>query len=429
MKRLKYKIICKYKTFCKYKIVCKRKIACKCKIIPIYLCGILLASCGKPQDTTNSTPLPPSLTPAISQEPVTPIPTTEITPEPTASDNHPENTPIATPVLEPILIPEPNYLCTYINYANSFPLVVTEHSIVQFHYDDTVSVAHENGHRYEFSLSQIVSRSEADLSNPDLWYFCGAFQLDNIVYAHFDYLNEEANTPSLLIQIQPGEENAEVSCCIFSWNPEKHFQDCFTFTDQYIYYTSTNNADTATTDILRTDRNGENLTTFYQGIPGETIRHITCDGNYLSYIITDAKGNNRLVSTELSTGNEILLSSRIASLDFLIGWNGYLFTSNQNGNFTYFDCATSTQKTIAYTKDSSISAGYPLTNGETIYLPLINYSSEMATILLPLDLAENNALEEIYLNDTYYYSVGMINNNLYTENMDSYIIFDITGQN
>lgn len=415
MKQLKYKIISKY------------------KLISIYLCGILLTSCGKPQDTPDSTSLPSSPTPAVSQELIDPsTPATENTPEPTTSENNSGTTPTVstpTPALEPILIPEPNRVCTYVNYANSFPLVITDHAIVQFHYDDTVSVAHESGHRYHLSLSQIVTCNEADLSNPDLWYFCGAFQLDNTVYAHFDYLNGETNTPSLLIQIQPGVENAEVSCCIFSWNPEKHFQDCFTFTDQYIYYTSTNNADTTTTDILRTDWNGENLTTFYQGLPGETIRHMTCDGDYLSYIITDKKENHRLISTELSTGNEILLSAHISSPDFLIGWNGYLFTSNQNGKFTYFHCTAAIQKTITYTNDPSISAGYPLTDGRQIYLPLINYSSEMATILLPLDLAENNVLEEIYLDDTYYYSVGMINDKLYTENVESYITFDITGQN
>jgi hypothetical protein len=415
MKRLKYKIISEY------------------KIISIYLCGILLTSCGNPQDTPDSTPLPPSQTPTISQELINPTtPATESTPSPTTSENNFEAAPtVLTPTLalDPIFIPESNHICTYVNYANSFPLVITDHAIVQFYYDDTVSVAHESGHRYRLSLSEIVTCSEADLSNPDLWYFCGAFQLDNTVYAHFDYLNGETNTPSLLIRIQPEVENAEVSCCIFSWNPKKHFQDCFAFTDQYIYYTSTDNADTATTDILRTDRNGENLTTFYQGLPGETIRYMTCDGNYLSYMITDKKENNRLISIELSTGNEILLSAHISSPDFLIGWNGYLFTSNQNGKFTYFDCTAAIQKTITYTNNPSISAGYPLTDGKIIYLPLINYSSEMATLLLPLDLAENNMLEEIYLNDTYYYSVGMINNNLYTENMESYIIFDITGQN
>lgn len=406
----------------------------KYKIISIYLCSILLASCQKPQESTfTPTSLPPSQTPEVSQEPnETNVPATEITPKPTISDNNFEPTPTAlpsTPTLEPIFIPEPNYVCTYINYANSFPLVVTEHSIVEFHYNDIVSVIHESGHRYEFSLSQRVVCNETDLSNPELWYFCGAFQLDNIVYAHFDYLNNNANTPSLLIRIQPGEESAEVSCCIFSWNPEKHFQDCFAFTSQYIYYTSTNNTDTATTDILRTDRNGENLTAIYQGLPGETIRYMTCDGDYLSYIITDTKETNRLVSIQLSTNNEILLSSRISSPDFLIGWNGYLFVSNQNGKFTYYDCAAAKEKTIVYTNDPSISSGYPLTDGKTIYLPLINYSSEMATVLLPLDLTENNVLEEIYLDDTYYYSVGMINHNLYTENMESYIIFDITGQN
>lgn len=316
----------------------------------------------------------------------------------------------------------------YVNYANSFPIVVTNDHSVTFHFDDTVTVTDANGYFYEFSLSQRIFVEGLDLSDPDLWYFCGAFQSNNIVYAHFDYLNNDSMTPSLLIKIDLHDIDADTSCCILTYHPQKHIQDNFTVTNDYIYYTNIhyNSQGTAITDLLRTDKNGENSTVFYEGTPGETIPYITCDGNYLSYVIADGDGTHHLASTDLSTGEAKELSDQLPQPDFLIGWNGYVFTSIQNGCLTYFDCTAAEQKSIVYTGNSSILAGYPLTDGENLYLPLISYSGDIATTLLSLDLVGENILAEIHLDDTYYYSVGMIDEYLYVENVDSFIIFDIT---
>lgn len=380
----------------------------------------------------------PALTPVSSTAPVqTTIPSATTAPEltePNISDEtiptEPVSTPEPTPTPEPTEIPEPNSACMYVNYANSFPLIVTNDYSVEFHYDDTVTVTNDNNYLYEFSLSQSIAADGLDLSDPDLWYFCGAFQSENIVYAHFDYLNGSSMTPSLLIKIDLNNEAVDASCCILSYNPKKHFQDCFTIAGEYIYYTNTyyTNYGTATTDILCTDKNGENSSVFYEGTLGDTIRYLTCDGNYLSYVITDLNGIHRLVSVELSTGNKTSLTN-LSQPDFLIGWNGYVLTSVQNSRLTYFDCAAGTEASVAFTANAAISAGYPLTDGKNIYLPLINYSDSTATTLLPMDLASGSALDAVQLSDSYYHSVGMIDEFLYAENVDSFIVFDITSEN
>lgn len=395
-----------------------------------------LTACGsRPSDSAVS----PALTPVSSLSPIqTATPIATITSAPAEPAGRGETaptetaaTPEPTPTPEPTEIPEPNTACMYVNYANAFPLIVTNDYSVEFHYDDTVTVTGDNNHLYEFSLSQSIVSDEVDFSDSSLWYFCGAFQSENIVYAHFDYLNNSSMTPSLLVKIDLNNEAADASCCILSYNPKKHFQDSFTTDGEYIYYTNTYYTDygTATTDIVRTDKNGENRSVYYEGTLGETIRYMTCDGNYLSYVITDLNEVHRLISVELSSGNETLLTNRLAQPDFLIGWNGYVLTSIQNSRLTYFDCADGDEGSIAYTSNTSITAGYPLTDGKNVYLPLINYSGNNATALCPVDLSSGSALDPIQLSDTYYYSVGMIDEYLYTENVDDFLVFDITIQN
>ncbi len=408
----------------------------KHKYIIISSCFLvgLLFSCGKPQvESPEITSEPSTTTPVLSLEPNNPAtPTEEITPLPTQPDITPELTiSTPTPTLEPVFISEPNMACMYLNYANSFPLVVTENYSVQFHYNDSVSVVSETGHCYSFCLSQNINVDGLDLSDPDLWYFCGAFQSEQVIFAHYDYLNNDEAVPSLLIKIIPGEETATVLCYIQSQNPKKHFQDCFLLAGNYIYYTDTRNysPDNTSTVIQRKDINSEITTIYYEGNSGETIHYMTTDGNYLSYIVTKSDGTNQLICVNLTTGHNAILSDHLAEPDFLIGWNGYVFTNSQDGKLSYFNCQIPTKKTITYSDDTMISAGYPLTDGESIYLPLVDYSELAGTILLPLDLVNCNILEEIHVDDTFHYSVGMIDNYLYTENMESFLIFDIKGQN
>lgn len=400
----------------------------KFKMICICMMGTLLTSCSNQRPKE---PDPPVLTPVITPSP-SPAPTAYPTdmPEPTETTDM-EETPTPEPTPTPTPIPEPNLSCMYLNYANSFPIVVTNDYSVEFHYDDTLTATNSEGHSYKFCLSQSVASEEVDLSDPDLWYFCGAFQLGNIVYAHYDYLNDMEMTPSLLVKIDLHDTDADASCCILSYNPKKHFQDSFAAAKDRLFYTNTHYTPygTATTDIICTDTDGENTAVFYEGILGETIRCMTCDGNYLSYVITDLDGKHRFLHVDLTTGEEKLLSKRLSQPDFLIGWNGYVFTSVQNGRLTYIDCAAAAEKSIAYTSDSSISAGYPLTDGTTLYLPLVSYSGKIPTTLVPFDLQAGNALPEIRLDDTYYHCVGMIDEFLYVENVDSFLVFDLTKQN
>lgn len=404
------------------------------KIFLILFCSAYLTSCAS---QTPPNPEPPALTPVTSPVPsYINTPGVSATPEPTKagdvqelSSPTPEATPTPTP--EPIQIPVPNLACMYVNYANSFPIVVTDSHRVEFHYDDTLTVTNNNGYTHEFSLSESVFVEGLDLTDQDLWYFCGAFEFDNVVYAHFDYLNNAEMTPSLLIKIDLHDMDMDASCCVLCYNPQKHFQSSFAVTKDFIYYTNTHTSNnTMTTDILRTDKNGENRITFYVGTPGETICYMTCDGNYLSYVITNSDEVHRLISTDLSNGKMQLLSNRLSQPDFLIGWNGYVFTSVQNSRLTYYDCTVARQKSIVYTTpDSSISAGYPLTDGENIYLPLISYSGNIGTALVPLNLEDENTSAQICFNDIYYYSVGMIDEYLFAENVNSLIVFDLKEQN
>lgn len=397
----------------------------KFEMVCLCIVGTLLTSCSGQHPIEPDAPV---LTPVITPSSA-PVPTQYPTdaPEPSNAEVMDE-TPTSEPTPSPTPIPEPNLSCMYLNYANSFPVVVTNDYIVEFHYDDTVTVTNSEGQSYKFSLSQSVASVEIDLSDPDLWYFCGAFQLENIIYAHYDYLNGMSMTPSMLIKIELHDTDADVDCCILSSNPKKHFQDNFTAAKNQIYYTNTYYTDNgkATTDIMRTDMDGGSITAFYEGIPGETIHCMTCDGNYLSYVITGLDGKHRFISINLITGEENLLTTRLSQPDFLIGWNGYVLTSVQSGRLAYIDCETAAEKSIAYTNDDSVSAGYPLTDGSTLYLPLIRYSGNIATILVPLDLRVEESLPEIRLDDSYYHSVGMIDEFLYAENVDSFKVFDLT---
>lgn len=405
------------------------------KSIPITLFGVFLVSCSgqnqkvpEPETPTPGTVLVPSATPSAAPVTMEPEPTMpETTPEvPTLT---PEPTATPMPETTPVSIPEPNFSCMYVNYANSFPIIATDTHMVEFHYNDIVTVTNTQGYSYELSLSQSIVLDGLDLSDPDLWYFCGALQSGHTIYAHFDYLNNTKTTPSMLIKLDLYDMTLDAQCCILSCNPIKHFQDNFTITNDYIYYTNTSySSGIATTDIIRTNKNGGESVVFYTGLPGETIHYMACDGNYLSYIIMGSDEKYRLVSINLSTGRETLLSENLLQPDFLIGWNGYVFTSVQNKCLTYFDCTIALKKSIAYTDNTSVSAGYPLTDGQNIYLPLIPYSGKASTTLLPVDLITESTLTEIHLDEIYYYSIGMIDQYLYVENEDSFLVFDLTGK-
>ena len=70
-----------------------------------------------------------------------------------------------------------------------------------------------------------------------------------------------------------------------------------------------------------------------------------------------------------------------------------------------------------------------MTDGVNIYIPLINYNSSATTRLLPVDLDAGVVGEPKILSNNYYHLIGMIDQFVYAENVDEFIVFDITDEN
>lgn len=381
----------------------------------------LFISCGsQPSHQTSSFLSPvPSKAPAPSQ----------LTEAPTAAA--PEATPTEPPTIMPTEEPLPvledtvyNTASMYLNYSNSFPLAVTETHEIEFHYDDTITVRDQEDNSYTISLSTELFVDGYDLTDSDSWYFCGAFIHENTVYAHYDYLNGSTRTPSLLLLLEPETQN--VRCCIASSNPKRKISDSFVLAGERIYYTNTRYTDygTAITDLVSTDLQGGDSTTIMTGSLGETIPYLTTDGTNLYYAVTNLDSVSRLVAADPSAGTEQIIVNHLTQLDFLGVLGNYLLTSLQNNQLTYYDTSTSKQFTLSLA-NSSLTAGFPMTDGIYLYVPLISYAGKAPTELAQIDLSANKIIQIKQIASDYYYCVGIINQYLYAENVDHYLIFNL----
>lgn len=343
---------------------------------------------------------------------------------PTGTETNPTPTEGATAGFPDYSLLAGNTACMYMNYSNAFPLIYTNSSEVRFALDDAVMITTSAGVT-TLSLSSMISLEGEDFSDPEAWYFCGAFQSDDIVYAHYDYLDGRAASPSLLLRIDP--LSCTAACCICSQNPKKTFSDAFTIAGETLYYTSTSysGSGTATSCILSTDRNGEHPTTCVICAQGETIPYMISDGKCLYFIVTDAKAANRLICYDPATGRQNLVSSRLSPVDFLAVLDGFLLTSAQNNILRYYS-QDGTAFTLKLTANASLSPGAPLTDGNYIYIPFLDYSNDAATKVAAVNLTENQIIKELTLDNTFYYCAGMINQFLYAENIDDFVLFDLS---
>ncbi len=389
----------------------------------------IFASCG-------SDPLEAPVSPTPVLSPIaTEIPHIEATSIPIQNEIEPTATQMPVPtedsaifIPEPTVIPLPNDSCMYMNYSNSFPVVVTDSAEIVFGYDDLVTIIHANGAQTQLNLSSEITLDGLDVSRADCWYFCGALRVKDSIYAHYDYLNGAPAAPSFLVRIDVSAETA--SSCIISQNPKKHFSDSFTILENRIYYTSTsyNINNDATTDIISVDLDGNDKKTVFEGIPGKYIPFMTTDENALYFILTDSESANLLFTLNPENSASTALAS-VKTADFLVAVNGYLLTSTQNNVLTYYCLSDSAAHTISLTSESKLITGHPMTDGVNIYIPLISYNSSATTRLLPVDLAAGIVGEPKILSNNYYHLIGMIDQFVYAENVDEFIVFDITDEN
>ena len=101
-------------------------------------------------------------------------------------------------------------------------------------------------------------------------------------------------------------------------------------------------------------------------------------------------------------------------------------TSTQNNILTYYNISDKTAHTITLGTETGLISGHPVSDGTTVYIPAIYYDNDAPTKLIPVDLEAGTTLSSITLSNEYYHIIGMIDQYIYAENMDEFIIFDIT---
>ena len=374
--------------------------------------------------TLSVTPVPPTeaIEPTLSP---TPVPTEALleatatpTPEPTST---PTPTPSPTPTIAPEVIARTS---NYVNYSNGLPFAFTDLGSVQFSYSDEIVLKNTAGESLSLLLSETITAENCDFTDADSWFFCGAFVHENMIYAHYDYFDN--NDRSLLLKIQP--ENFAVNLCILSTNPQKQFSDTFVAIDQHLYYTYTTYTSTGTprTGIYRADLDGNNSERWFKGASKEVIPQMSTNGSLLYCIVMESDETYRLISIDPSTAESNTIAKNINTVDFLYLVGNYAVTSLQNNKLNYYNVTTNTAAALKVTDTSSLTTGSPMTDGIYLYVPVFSYSGSSGTTLIKLNLAWSKVIDELTLSDSYYYSLGIIDQTLYTESYEDYKLFDLT---
>ncbi len=412
-------------------------------ITAIVIFLILLTSCGSDPGISSSilTPFPtPTSVPTPTFSPVrdseaTPVPDITEAPVPTeTAEPSLELTPTASP--EPTLTPTPEIIitpapdpltilreCTYINYTNGLPFAMSHTGSVKFSYDDEITLENAALELVTLSLSELITADGYDFSDAESWYFNGAFQYNEMIYAHYDYFDD--NDSSLLLKINPG--TFDVKLCIISNNPRKQFSDTFVAVGEYIYYTHTKYSSygTPTTSIYRTDLDGNNNECWLKGTFNETIPHMSTNGTLIYYTAMDSEDISRLISFDPETQKIKTIAKNIAVVDFLYLLGNYAITSLQNNQLAYYNVTTKVAASLRLTSSSSLVHSAPMTDGAYLYVPVFSHSGSSNTRLLKIDLAYSKIVDDIIISDTYYYCLGIIQQTLYAEDGNSYQIFQL----
>lgn len=396
-------------------------------------------SCGlkTPSEPADST-LEPVTTPTREANPEksdpdsTPTPTE---PVPETPSNLPTPTETAEPYITPEITPEPtivppspvfhSYASNYFNYTNTFPFVSTDTGSAEFSYDDTLLLINSSDVSQTFSLSEMNLSENKDYSDPEAWFFCGAFEDSKKIYAHYDYFRSKGDTDSLLLCIEP--DIFGVSIIVESKNPRQQFSDTFLEVDEWIYYTKTSysNYGTPTTKIYRCGLDGSSPALFYDTPFAKTIPLMTSDGSQLYCIITDIDKTSQLVQISPATNTITTVVHSVPAADFLYILGDFAITSVSGTNLTYYNILTGNAISLPLTEEKSLSASVPMTDGTYVYFALVNLSGKCSTRLAKVDLVSATVNEVITLDSTYYYSLGIVDHTLYVEDGDSFRTFQI----
>lgn len=411
-------------------------------IAAIILFLILLTSCQKPENVSSGsltpvatvTPVPTATSAPVNEPTSTPAPTPDIpseTPVPTEeATSEITEAPAPTIETEPTPHPDPDaqlQQCTYINYSNGFPFAATSYGNATFRYDDEILFENSRGETLSLLLSEHITAEGYDFSDADSWFFCGAFEHEEMIYAHYDYFT--STSYSLLLKIDPN--SFDVNICIISTNPRKQFSDTFIAVDNYLYYTKTSytSSGTATTSIYRANLDGSNAELWLEGVSKETIPYLTTNGTLLYYIATDSDEVSRLISVQPETKEQTTIAKKISTVDFLYILGNYAVTSLQDNTLNYYNVTTKKAADLKVSTSSSLKTSQPMTDGTYLYVPVFTYSGSSSTRLMQIDLALSEVIADITVSDTYYYCLGMIKQTLYVENCDDYLVFDLGEQN
>ncbi len=362
---------------------------------------------GKEPTPTPSPTLTPTPTPTG-----TPTPTSTPTPSP-----RPTNTPSPT---EPILPYTDVEGINYSNYAGEMAEFTLEDGKLVFGdygyytYYDVYGAAHTYRISDWISLDDEVSISEGN------WFFGGALETPNYIYAEYDYWGKTKHTLYLRIS-RTGRNGILVTS--MPYNEFDNYRS-LTASNEYTFYVSL--AD-GLYSIVQADADGKNPVVLGTFAEGERPFGLWCLESKLVFYTTDGK-RKALKSIDLheQTMQEIVANCNVS--DYLYVSGRWAVTGVINDSLNCYNLGDGQEIRIPlFAKEvKDMYYGEPVCLENHVFIQYFNWTGKSGTSMVPVDIETLTAGSEITLSKELSYLCGCDETSLIAEKDAGYVRYDIS---
>ncbi len=359
-----------------------------------------------------ATQSPTATEPAATATPTaTSRPTPTISPSPTAT-----NTPSPTPT-EPVLPFTDIENINFENYAGRMNEIRMPNGTLTMGDFGYYTFKDAYGAEHTYRMADYVEIPGEDNLAEGYWFFMGALETPNYIYAQYDYFGKKEHTVFIRVS-RTGRYGL-----MLAYMPYDEFDNyrCFTASNEYIFYVAEAEGGY---EILEAGPGGEKPRRLAFFEAGEKPEGLWCMEGELIFLLKREEGE-ALAAINLTTEKQRIISESCECADYLYIKGTYAITGVQEGKLCVTDITDGSDASILLPEMHDIYYGEPVGAGEYIYLQYFSWQEKSKTEALEIDLKEGAVKQSLLLDQELGYLCGSDGQVIFAERDGGYVSYNI----
>ncbi len=314
------------------------------------------------------------------------------------------------------------------NYHNGVRTLYLNNGTFHFKDDGYYSFTGSDQQLHTYRISDYINLQElfSGLSSAETgsWFFLGALETENYVYAAYDFWSAD----ELTLFFRMDKTGRDVILVYATRYDEQKNSGIFTASNEYIFYIY-NTYDTQTgaieSSLLQAETDGSKSGILLPLSDGYSAHHLTATDNALIFMVTDPQGITSLVRMDTFTQELTYIAENCRATDYLYLYKDYAIVGKSASSLVLYNINTCTELLIPLGDANSRALGLPVCNGSQAYLQYFSWNASSDTTVLILDVNSGTAATAVLQKNKLCYITGITDDFLYAESEGGYIKFPL----